>query len=382
MNEMTNKRKHAGFGRMGIIVTVIIVVAGLAAFIMFRGEKKEAIKIGAILPFTGVGESTAIEARDGMLLAADWINSRNGINGRKIELIFGDSKTNPQEGKRVFNRIEKAHHPLFYVSALSAVSMAIAPLSEENRVALVGIMTATTGFTEGGKWVFRYYHTAELDAQPTLSILQKLKVKNLGIIYLNDEYGESVFKIAREAFQESGGTIRSEPFETREVNYKERIVKLKDMEAIYFIGFAHHIQKAFKQLRGVDFKGFIIVSTSGSDPFVTSMPEANGAYVSAPIIYNPDYLFAKEAKEKYEAKCNKPFNMFAATGYDALMLIAGLLKDKEVSRENLRVMLEEGFMYPGVFGVLDVKPGEHEIPFPLYPGRIVDGELKYLIINK
>ena len=150
------------------------------------------------------------------------------------------------------------------------------------------------------------------------------------------------------------------------------------MEAIFFIGFVPHFKEAFKQFRELNFKGFILSAAGASDPVVTSMPEANGIYVSAPIIYDPNYLFAKEAKEKYEAEYHKPFSLFAANGYDFLIFIAGLLKDKKISRENLRVTLEEGFMYPGIFGVLDVRSGEHDIPFPLHPARIVDGELQYL----
>jgi len=52
--------------------------------------------------------------------------------------------------------------------------------------------------------------------------------------------------------------------------------------------------------------------------------------------------------------------------------------DKEVSRESVKNLLEGGFMYHGVFGELDVKPGEHDITFPLHPAQIVDGKLKYL----
>ena len=91
-----------------IAVTTIAIVA---AFLLLRGQKKEPIKIGAIIPLTGAGEWIGIEARDGMRLAADIINSRNGINGRKIELIIEDSKTDAQEGKKAFTRIEKDHRP-------------------------------------------------------------------------------------------------------------------------------------------------------------------------------------------------------------------------------------------------------------------------------
>jgi branched-chain amino acid transport system substrate-binding protein len=381
MNQSPNNRNQPGFDWMGILIIAIIVLAGLAAYIMLRGEKKETIKIGAILPLTGAGEWLGTEARDGMLLAADQINSRNGVNGREIELIIEDSKTDPQEGKKTFNKIEKTYHPLLYVSVLSNISEAMAPLSEENSAVLFGLMTSSTGFTEGKEWIFRYYVTAEVDALPILSILQKLKVKNLGIIYINDEYGVSVFEIVKKGFQESGGTIKSEPFEIIDMDYKERILKLKDMEAICFIGFVPHIEKAFKQLREVNYKGSILAAGGASDPNVTSMPEASGVYVSAPVIYDPNYVFAKEAKKKYEARYSKPFNTFAATGYDFLIFIAGLLQDREISRDNVKFILEEGFIHPGVFGVLDVKPGEHDISFPFHPARIVNGELKYLNIN-
>ena len=375
-------KNNSRFGRMGIIIAVIIVVTGIAVFFMLRRGKEETIKIGTIIPLTGAGKRLGVEARDGMPLAADGINSRNGINGRKIQLIIEDSKSDLKEGKKAFNRIEKAYHPFFYVSVLSAISEAMAPLSEENSVVLFGLMTSSTGFTEHKKWVFRYYVTAEVDAQPILSILQELHVKNLGILYINDEYGVSVLEIVKHGFQASGGIIKSKSFETGAFNYKEQIKTLNDMEAICFIGFVPHIQEAFKQFKEVNFEGFILAAGGASDPLVTSMPEANGVYISAPIIYDSNYLFAKEAKEKYETRYNKIFNVFAATGYDFLIFIAGLLQDKKISRENVKIVLEEGFMYPGVFGVVDVKSGEHEIRFPFHPAQIVDGELKYLHIDK
>ena len=217
MNKISKNNKR--FSELGIIIIVVIVLTGLALFFMLRGEKKAAIKIGAVIPLTGTGEWIGVEVRDGMLLAVDRINSRNGINGRNIKLIIEDSKTDTQEGKKAFSRIEKAYRPLFYVSVLSAISVAMAPLSEENRVVQVGLITATTRFPEDKKWSFRYFQSAEIDARIILSILKELKVKNLGIIYINDDYGLSFFEIVKKGFRAMGGTIRSEAFETREVNY-------------------------------------------------------------------------------------------------------------------------------------------------------------------
>ena len=46
-------------------------------------------------------------------------------------------------------------------------------------------------------------------------------------------------------------------------------------------------------------------------------------------------------------------------------------------REGVKRVLEEGFIYSGVFGSLEVKAGEHDISFPLYPAQIVDGKVQY-----
>jgi branched-chain amino acid transport system substrate-binding protein len=131
-------------------------------------------------------------------------------------------------------------------------------------------------------------------------------------------------------------------------------------------------------LKEENFGGIIFGTSGASTPVVRNMPEANGVFVSAPIIYNPKHLYAKEAQERYFTRYQKPFTHYAASGYDFMKLLTGMLEDKEICRESVKRLLEDGFIHPGIFGDLDVKPGEHDITFPLYPARIVDGELEYL----
>ena len=370
-------KNQAGFSRTGIIIAVVVVVAVVALFFGLRTGEKETIKIGAIIPHSGPA-AHHVDVMDAMLLAADEINSWGGINGRKIEFIIEDSKTNKEEGKKAFNRIEAAHHPVLYISTTSSVSMALAPLAEENEVVLVGLVVTTPALTKQRKWVFRYFALPRGEVQSVLYILSDLKVKKLGILYQNDEYGTPVYELLKKKFERNGGTVRSEAFNPEKFDYKKQITDLKDMEAIYAVGFESHLKNVFMQLREVNFRGFIIGASGAASSEVTSMPEADGVYVAAPIVYNPNFLFARELKEKYEAKYNKPFTQFAANGYDFIRILAGLLEDKEVSRKSVKSVLEEGFIYSGVFGSIDVKPGQHDITFPLHPTRIVNGKLKYL----
>jgi branched-chain amino acid transport system substrate-binding protein len=371
-------RNQAGFGRTGIIIAVVVVVAVVAVFFTLRLQKEEAMKIGAVLTLSGPGEPYGKEIRDAMLLAVDEVNSWGGINGRKIELIIEDSKTDPEEGKDVFNKIETKHHPGLYISITSFISVALAPLAEEKEVVLVGIMASAPEVTEGREWVFKYYPIAETEAAPVLLILEKLHIKDLGIMYSSEAYGTSASEALKEGFKKTGGAVKSVALGMKEVDFREQIAKLKDVEAIYIAGYEHHFENALKQLKEANFRGDIIISSGARVSSITGLPEANGAYIAAPIVYDPNFLFAKELKDKYEARYNKPFSHFAANGYDFIKLLAGLLEDRELSRESIKTFLEDGFIYSGVFGSLDVKPGEHNFAFPLHPARIVDGKIKFL----
>lgn len=368
---------QAGFGKVGVIIAVIIVVAVLAAIFIFNFRKEETIKIGAVLSLSGPGGFYGKEVKDGMLLAAQNINSWGGINGREIELIIEDSKTNPEEGKKAFKKIESMYHPLLYVSILSSISMALAPLVEEKEVILVGLVATAPKLTQNSRWVFRYWPRAEADVKTMLPILKELAVKKLGVLYLNDEYGSSVFKLLKKEFEKTGAEIISEGYNVKATDFKVQIANLKDSDAIYTVGFGPHLKNVYKQLKEGNFRGFRLGPLTTTDASVRTLPEVNGAYVSTSIIYNENYSFAKEASEKYEAKYSKPFNAYAANGYDFLKLFSSLMEDKQISRKSVKQLLDRGFIYPGVFGEIKVKPGEHDIHIPLHPARIENGKIKY-----
>ena len=158
-----------------------------------------------------------------------------------------------------------------------------------------------------------------------------------------------------------------------------KLSKLKDLDSIYIIGFDPHIINALKQIREMNYQGIVFGPATTTMPNVRSIPEANGVYVAAPLIYKEDFLFAQEIKSKYEAKYNKPFSHYAGQGYNFVKIIEGLLEYKdEVSRDTVKLVFDEGFTYHGVFGTLNVNPGDHEMGFSVVPAQIIDGEVNYL----
>jgi len=292
-------------------------------------------------------------------------------------MIIEDSKSDPQAAVEAFKRIESTRPPLFYTSFLSNVGVALAPLADENKVVLVGLVTSALAFTRGHEMVYRYWPLAQADIGPALRILQDLKVKKLGILYSNEEYGTEEQKLLANAFEGTGGSVIRQSFELDTKDFSGQIKSLMGQDAIYTATLGSNLTTSIVQLKGAGYRGQVVMPSSGASPAFFAMPEMQGVYLIAPVIYNPRYLFAREASDRFTARYQKPFNHWSAAGYDFIKLTAGLLEDQPVSRKSLQDLLAAGFEYSGVFGHIVVRPGGHEMSFPLSAAQIVDNALKF-----
>jgi len=368
------KKKKSTLGIIGIIVIAI----GLGSFFLFEEiVGGETIKIGVTLPITGPAGNIGTQMRDGMQMAVDEINSRGGINGRAIELIIVDNETNLEKIKKDFLEIEETHVPLLYISTLSSQSTAVSPLAEENEVVLIALGATAPGVTKQKEWTYRYFPTAGDEVIPIIRMLKDFNVNNLGILYQDDEFGRSVLVAIETELKNDEGTISKESFAPDAVYYKDQIVKLQNEDAIVIIAWPEHVELILKQIRETDYQGHIIGSSDSATPSVFHMPEADGVYLATPIVYDSSFLFARTVSENFESRYNIPFDHWAANGYDLIRILDGLLENEELSRDNVKRILDEGFVYSGVFGSVDVLPGEHDISFLLFPSQVVNGELVF-----
>jgi len=364
--------------KAGVGIGIIVIAIGLGSFFFFEEIVViQPIKIGVTLSETGPAIGFDIEIRDGMLMAVDEINSRGGINGRPIELVIVDNETNPEKAKKDFLEIEETHAPLMYITSLSTITTAVSPLAEEHEVVLMAVYASATNLTIDKQWTYRYYPMSDVEAVVISRILDDLNVKSLGILYVNDEYGRSMSNEVATRFENSEGIVTKESFEPNAIDFKENIAKLQNEDAIFVAAFPKHSEIIFKQLREANYSGEILSDSGAAVPSVFNMPEADGVYVIAPIIYDPSFLFARTVSDNFESRYNKEFGLTAANGYDVIRILDGLLENEELSRDNVKRILDRGFSYSGVFGSVDALPGEHDIAFPLFPTKVVDGKLEF-----
>ncbi|MBN1572771.1 MAG: amino acid ABC transporter substrate-binding protein [Deltaproteobacteria bacterium] len=357
-----------------IFMSTIMVEIGL--IITTCSLENDKVELGAIIALSG-SASNHVDVRDGMLLTVDEINKRGGINGRKISLVVRDSESDPKIGLKAFEDIEKQDRPIVYFSTLSTVSTAISPLAEKNKVVLMGLVVSAPDITKDKEWTYRFYPTSEDEANSALFLAKYLKVKRLGILYQDEVYGISIKEILEEKFREKGGIVAGEPFAVKNPDFSGAVERLMDVDAVCIIGYAGNMVPAIEKLRESGYTGKII-GTSGVAGLAETRPEINGVYIVTPSIYNEDYRYVMELKEKFESQYERELTHHVATGYEAIKLIAGLLEGKELSRENVRSVLEKGFVFPCVFGDIEVIPGENDAYVPLFPAYVKNNKIEYL----
>ena len=77
----------------------------IAASLACASGASAQIKIGVAGPLTGPNAAFGAQLKNGTEQAAADINAKGGINGQKIELVFGDDASDPKQGVSVANKM-------------------------------------------------------------------------------------------------------------------------------------------------------------------------------------------------------------------------------------------------------------------------------------
>lgn len=362
-------------GMQVVVAIVVLVTLTTVLFLRAQAERPEPVTICAILPFSGIG-AYLVEVKDAMLFAVEHINRWGGINGRLVEIVFADSKSDPYVAEQEMIAMEELYHPLMFVSALSNVSMHLRDIAEELHVVLFGLVVSAQDFTEGKEWTYRLYSNAQGEVDSFLTTLRYLRSNDIGLLHADDAFSMSVASMLAEQYRE--GTIESIEISSTSTNFTQPIADLIDNEVIVVAALRSQLVEILIQLNHSGYSGHVLATSGASSPTSRAFPELEGVYVSSPLFYNPTNTLAADLRESYLETFGVELTHQGASGYDLVMLISGLLEDEEISREHLKELLDQGFVYSASMGVLDILPGSHEMVFPLYAARIEGGELVFL----
>jgi branched-chain amino acid transport system substrate-binding protein len=135
-------------------------VLGMAAVLAIAPASgswaEETYKIGSSLGLTGYGSLTDGHWRDGLELAIDAVNAKGGVLGRKLELVYEDNKSTPQQAVVVYRKMMSEDKVVAFDSGcISAGNFAAASFVTKAKLPMF-LCSILPRLPDEQKWAFSY----------------------------------------------------------------------------------------------------------------------------------------------------------------------------------------------------------------------------------
>src|SRR6186713_1484437 len=187
------------------------IVPAIALAVAFLGGTAEAqtIKIGVNEPLTGAFAASGTYVVNGAKIAADEINAKGGILGKKLELVIEDNKSNPTEAAAVAEKlITRDKVPVMMGAWGSSLTLAVMPKLVEYEVPMV-VETSSAGkiTTSGNPYVFRISPPSAVEGAAFSKIIDKLAIKKADFLVINNDWGRGTAEDFGKMMKEHGIVI-------------------------------------------------------------------------------------------------------------------------------------------------------------------------------
>ncbi|TAG27995.1 MAG: amino acid ABC transporter substrate-binding protein [Burkholderiales bacterium] len=241
------------------------------------------IKLAAVVELSGGGATSGTNFKNGVELAVKEINAAGGILGKKLELTINDTTTNPGVAlaltkKAIDNDVFAIFGPVFSGSII--VSM------KESQKAEVPNWTggeAASITLQGNPYIFRTSFT-QATAMPKIAryISDQAKVKNLSIIYVNNDFGKGGLDMIKKSLASSNTKIVDEiSTDAGQVDFSAAVLKAKNSGSDALFAYVNEDESArlLRELRKQGFNKPVIGETTltGQKVIELAGEAANGA---------------------------------------------------------------------------------------------------------
>ena len=315
-------------------------------------ESGDTIKVGANFELTGNVANYGNATIEGLQLAIDEANEAGGINGKKIELVSVDDKSEAAESINAATKLISDDDVKVIVGpATTGLVLAETQTATDAKVPIIApCATSPEATVENGKvkpYVFRSCFIDPQQGEVMATFAAKdLKAKT-AVIYVDNssDYSKNLAKVFKEKFEAAGGkVVMEEAFLQKDQDFKATLTKLKTANAdVMFVpAYYEDVGKIVKQAREMGINSAIL-GTDGWDD--TKVVDIAGADALNNTFFSTHYS-EKDAEvqgfiEAYKKKYNHAPNVFAALGYDAgKMLVDALKRAGSNDTEKIREALE------------------------------------------
>ena len=321
------------------------------------GSSGDTIKIGANLELSGAVASYGSSINDGAKLAIEEINADGGINGKKIEYVAVDNKSDNAEAVTAAIRLAEQEKVVAMLGpATSGNATAIVQTAGQFKVPMVTASgtAETVTVNDDGKVNDYAFRTCFID--PFQGIVaanfasEELQAKNVAI-YMDStsDYAKGLAASFKKQIEENGGkVVKEEAYVTDDVDFKSTLTNIKSAnpDFVFIPGYYEEVGLIVKQARELGIDVPLMGADGWDSPTLVELAGAdslNNTYITNHYSSGDPDTKIQEFVAAFEEEYSEQPNAFHALGYDTVYYLKDAIEraGDEVTGEAIQKALAE-----------------------------------------
>jgi branched-chain amino acid transport system substrate-binding protein len=239
-------------------------------------SNEKTVRMGALLPLTGVASSTGKSTLAALKLAVEDVNDNFSMNNSSLsfELDVVDTESDPTKSLEKLKLLAEDGIKTIIGPATSAELEAIEDYANSNDIMVVSHSSTAPSLAVEGDNIFRFVPDDTHQAKAISGLMWDDGIRIVIPFWRNDVYGSELLQAVKENFQDMGGQLDM----SNETRYAPRTGQLA--ASLYRINFALWD----KDLRNLDSKVQQAISMYGADKvgvYLISLDEVSPIFIQA-----------------------------------------------------------------------------------------------------
>lgn len=311
------------------------------------------VKVGVINSLSGTFAAFGDRYDAGLAVALEEINGSGGINGKPLELIIQDDRSDAQSALAAVESLVNQGVPMIIGSYASGITGPMSKVTTRQKIPLLVLGSADDTITKpGSDWVFRAKHNSTIVATAYVNYFKELRAANPGlktiaIMHGNGAWPTSIMKAAVKQVEAAGFEIvGNQAYDQGATDFRPILNKFRSSnpDVLFTSSYADDGIAIARQIVEVGLKPKVVAidTASSTVSFIEQVGNSAENIVSA-VSWSPDvkYEGTPELYARLKAKTGNEPSFYEAEGYLALIIAADALRRADsIDREKVRAALK------------------------------------------
>ncbi len=342
-----------------ILLSLLIISCLLASLACKNTGGSDKVRIGVFMSLTGSTANFGISSTNGIKMAADEVNAAGGINGKQIEILVQDDRSDASEAATIVTKFvtqDQVHAILGEVA--SSRSIAAAPIAQNAKIPMLTPSSTNPEVTRKGNFIFR---SCFIDPVQGAAIAQ-FAARTLGakraaiMVDRKNDYSTGLEKVINATFTKLGGQmVGTQSYQEGDQDFNAQLTDLKgkNPEVIFVPGYYNDVGLIAKQARD---KGITVPLIGGDGWDSAQLYAIGGAALNGSYFTNHYSPFDTDPKVQkfvndYKTRFGAIPDALAATAYDAAkIMFDAIRRANSLDGTAIRDALAATKEFPGVTG--------------------------------